>query len=142
MASTWEDRWLIVLPAASINTARTWWVNNIDPGTNAAAQFSVSLNATGRMADAATHYVACTAFTRALAFKFVKRLCALAGIAEPAAWETWTKAQRLQWLQDQRPTIVANTGIRYWRSDNDGLWDDFQARLTAAGLKIRGTVTP
>ena len=135
MPTLHEDRWLIVSPAARQAALNAYWAAQIDTDGGGEFTFTVSLNATGLISDPATHYVSCTSLTRAQAGAFVRRLCILAGIAQPSGWEDWTKAERLQWLTAQRPAIVAATGIRFWRSDNDGEWDDFRTRLEAAGLK-------
>ena len=137
-----EDRWLIACPSVRRDSLNAYWAAQIDTDGGGEFTFTVSLNATGLMSDPPTHYVSCTALTRAEAGAFVRRLCLLAGIAQPSGWEDWTKAERLQWLADQRPAIVAATGIRFWRSDNDGVWDDFQFRLTMSGLKVRQAPLP
>lgn len=135
MATNHLHRLLCLVPAARQVAVNAWVAANIDPPP-AGPWFTVALSATG--AAPATHYWCCSALTAAELKRWMMRLCALAGIGEPAGWDGWTRVQRKQWFLDQRAAIRTATGIRVMLADNDGVWDSPQEALQAAGLQVIG----
>ena len=132
MPSLYDARLLMLIPAARQGAITTWWDANIDPGQGART-WGVALSATG--SPPATHYWCSTALTAPQLKLVMQRLCIMAGIAAPAAWDTWSRAVQRQWLLDQRAAIRTATGIWIVPDANEAVWSDPGAALALLGLQ-------
>lgn len=127
-------RLLMVVPAAQASAYNTWLANNLDvPGVTWGETFSVGYSATG--IAPATHFVTCAAMTDEQFRKVFVRLCFQAGITFPVGWAGMTRDEKRDWARAQIVAIRIALGVRLLIDDNDGQWDDYAARLEAAGLK-------
>lgn len=136
MPTQYLHRLLFVVPAASVTAFNTWIRNNLD--ASGGDWLVANLSASGSAPF--SHGWCCFAATIPELKKVMQRLCTLASITPPADWDTKTKAQKKQWLVDQRQPIQTATGIRVHEMNNDGVWDNVQLALTAMGLQT--PITP
>lgn len=132
--TNFSERIVIILPVARVASFSVFWKNNIDPNDDCTTW--PALNATGDDA-AATHVWCCTSLTLVEIRKLMVRLCLASGITQPAAWDSWTRAQKRQWLLSNRAAIRTAIGVWIGRSDNDGTWEKFDDHLATMGLKRR-----
>jgi len=141
MATQHLYRLLFVIPAASRVSFNTWCKVNLNNNTGDDWFGGLGLSASGNLP--ATHYWASAGLTGAEAQAAVQRLCTVSGVAIAPTWGTMTKAQKIQWVQDNRAAILAGAGnLRVRAMANDGDWDDPIAELAAAGLQVIQPVTP
>lgn len=142
MASSHLHRVLCIVPEARVAAVGAWWQANMDAADNLSGW--PRLNASGNVADAATHRWCCTALTDLQCRTLLFRLCDLAGVARPsnATWNTMTEPQKRTWLAGVRDGVLAGYGIYVRLADNLGGWDDPEALLTAAGIKRKQEVLP
>lgn len=131
MATAYEHRILALIPNARKASIVTWWNNNLDPG-HGAETWGSGLSPTG--APPATHWWCSTALTDDQLRVLLVQLCTMASLTAPAGWATFTRAQKISWLQANLGPILATTGIRIVRDDGDGDWSDAEAVLNLHGL--------
>jgi hypothetical protein len=131
MATNFIHRIILVVPAARVAAFNTWVRNNLDAA--GADWLAASLSVLG--SAPATHALCNAALVPADCLKVLRRLCTLAAVTPPADFDTYTRAQKKQWVVDSRAAIRAATGIRVFLADNDGAWDSVGDVLSAAGLQ-------
>lgn len=132
MATQLIRRVLFLVPDARKNALVTWWLANVD--ATDINLLSVGLSTTGNAP--ATHWASCAALTDIQFKKVMQRLCNLASITPPANWDSMTRDEKRDWLRSQITPIRQSTGIGIRVDDNDNGWDDYQAAITAAGLRF------
>lgn len=130
------ERITIILPVARVASFGAWWTANIDPSDDCSAW--PALNAAGDNSPA-THRWCCTALTLPQVRKLMVRLCQASGITQPAQWDSWTRAQKRQWLLSNRAAIRAAIGVWIGSADNDQAWERFDDHLDTMTLKRRQT---
>lgn len=138
MPTAFLHRLIVVCPVARVNALNTFWRNQIDAVDDVTTW--PGLNATGLPANPVTHRWCSTALTEGLLRPIIVQVCSLASVTPPTAgtWNGWTRAQKQSWLASTRASLFAATGVWLALSNNDGVWDDPAAVLTAmgSGLKV------
>jgi len=125
-------RLVLIVPAARCAGLNAWIVANLD--ATGSDWFTPSLSATGSLP--ATHAWASFACTDQEADKLLLRLAQQSGVAKPAGWDTYTRAQKRAWLLSKKAAVRSAIGVLAHGFDNDGVWDAAEDRLTEMGLQV------
>ena len=134
MPTQFTERLTIILPVARVAAFGSWFRANIDPNDDCSTW--PALNAAGDAA-VATHVWSSGAYTMPQLKLLMRRLCAASGVTEPAGWDSFTRAQKRQWLLDNRGQVRSASGIWVGHCDNDGVWERFDNHLDTMTLKRR-----
>lgn len=133
---THPHRLVIIVPEARVPTFGTWYASNIDPLDNCTEW--MRLNAAGDDA-APTHRWASTALTDAQMRLILLRVCQIASRTPPTAgqWSSWTRPQKVAWLDGTRDAMYAACGIWLDICDQGAAWRAPEAALTRTGTRRR-----
>lgn len=125
MATQHLHRLFICVPSSLRDGANTWIRNNLNP--SGGDWLTVPISATGNLP--ATYWGCDAALTSAQLKALVIRLLQFSGVSLPAAWDSWTLAQKRTWLRDTLPVKLwtqapAGSKIGVLYVSNDGDWSD------------------
>lgn len=130
----YDDRVLLIVPAARVAAVVAWIQANIDP--SCPANLGPGLCAAGDATKTVTHRWQSAAWADADARQLLARMCHIASVTPPgpAQWRGWTLAQKRSWLAGVRAAVLAASGIYAQFSDGPGDWDSPPDALAALGL--------
>jgi hypothetical protein len=137
MATAFQHRIVLIVPAAKVAAVVSWFQANIGPAS-VPADLGPALNASGSAADPVTHRWSSGAWSDDDGRRILFRLCQLAGVATPtlAQWQGWTRAEKRAWLLSVRDAILAGYGVYVQLSPGDGNWDRAGDALAVLGLRV------
>lgn len=143
MATLFQHRIVLVVPAAKVAAVVAWFQQNIG-ATSVPADLGPGLNASGLPTDPITHRWCSGAWNDGDCKAILAKLCQLAGVTPPtnAQWTGWNRAQKITWLKGVQAGLLSGYGVYVMLSPQDGTWDRAEDALTALGLKTIQTAIP
>jgi hypothetical protein len=132
MTTAFLHRLLVIVPAARCAALNAFIKGGINP--SGGDWFAANLSASGTAP--ATHAWASFAVTDAQGKILLGRLAQQAGLTQPASWDSFTRAQKRQWVLDQRAAVRTAIGVWLVPDNNDGAWSDPAAALAVLGLQL------
>jgi hypothetical protein len=132
--TNYVHRILIIAREDRVAGIVTWFQNNLG-ATSVPSNLGPGLSPTG--SNPATYRWMCGSYTNLECREIIKRMCVVASVTPPtnAQWAGWTGAQQREFLAGVRNTIWSNFNVWVQLADNENVWDNVEAALTARGMQ-------